>query len=59
MKLSLRWKLLLSFAGVVMAVVVIVTAGVSRVVENRIRADIQRNFRETGQLFERIQEIRF
>lgn len=59
MKLSLRWKLLLSFAGVVMAVVVIVTAGVSRVVENRIRADIQRNFQETGQLFERIQEIRF
>lgn len=59
MRLSLRWKLLLSFAGVVLAVVVIVTAGVSRVVENRIRADIRRNFNETGQLFERIQEIRF
>lgn len=59
MNLSLRWKLLLSFAGVVLAVVVIVTAGVSRVVEGRIRADIQRNFEETGQLFERIQEIRF
>lgn len=59
MRLTLRWKLLLSFAGVVSAVVVIVTAGVSRVVEGRIRADIQRNFQETGQLFERIQEIRF
>jgi class 3 adenylate cyclase len=57
--LTLRWKLLLSFAGVVLAVVVIVTAGVSRIVEGRIRADIQRNFKETGQLFERIQEIRF
>ncbi len=40
-------------------VVAIVTVSVSRVVENRIRADITRNFQETGQIFERIQEIRF
>ncbi len=59
MRISLRLKLLLSFTGIILVVVAIVTVSVSRVVENRIRADITRNFQETGQIFERIQEIRF
>ncbi len=59
MRTTLRLKLLLSITGIILVVVAIVTISVSRVVENRIRADITRNFQETGQIFERIQEIRF
>lgn len=59
MRITLRLKLLLSITGIILLVVAIVTLSVSRVVENRIRADITRNFQETGRIFERIQEIRF
>ncbi len=56
---SIRWNLLAGISGVVLLVVVVITLGVSQVVESRIRADIVRRFEETGRIFERIQEIRF
>lgn len=56
---SLWWKLMLSFVGLVFVAMLIVLVSVSTLVENRIRADIQQNFEETGRIFERIQEIRY
>lgn len=58
-RLPLWWKLTGSMAGLVFVVMSVVLVLVSALVEQRIRADITRNFDETGRTFERIQEIRF
>lgn len=57
--LSIRWKLLIGFLGLVVIVVTVILFSVSEMVESRIRQDINENFVEAGRTFERIQEIRF
>jgi len=56
---SLRWKLLLGFVGLVLVTVLTLLFSVSKLVELRIHEDIDKNFDEAGQIFERIQDIRF
>lgn len=57
--ISIRWKLLALFVGLVLTVVVVMLFSISSIVEDRIRQDINENFVEAGRVFERIQEIRF
>lgn len=57
--LSIRWKLMLSLIGFSIAMIGIILYGISTNVENRIRDDIDANFREAGRIFDRIQEVRF
>lgn len=57
--LSIRWKLLIGFVGIVVLTVIILLFSVSQIFENRIREDINSNFVEAGRIFERIQDIRF
>lgn len=57
--LSLRWKLLSGFVGLILITVISLLISVSQIVESRIRQDIDDNFLEAGRVFERIQDIRF
>lgn len=57
--LSIRWKLLAAFVGLIVTILLIVLISVSNIVENRIRDEINTNFNEAGKVFERIQEVRF
>lgn len=57
--LSIRFKLLLSILGLVITILIGVLFAVSWYVERSILADIDRNFVEKGEVFERIQEVRF
>ncbi|MEX2604595.1 MAG: adenylate/guanylate cyclase domain-containing protein [Gracilimonas sp.] len=57
--ISLRWKLLSSFVGLVVVIVLSLLISVSQIVELRIRKNIDDNFVEAGRIFERIQDIRF
>ncbi|MDR9419760.1 adenylate/guanylate cyclase domain-containing protein [Gracilimonas sp.] len=57
--ISLRWKLLTGFVGLVIVIVVALLISVSQIVEQRIRQDIDTNFVEAGRVFERIQDIRY
>lgn len=57
--LSIRWKLLVGFLGIVVLAVAVILLSVSSIVENRIRNDINANFVDAGRTFERIQEVRF
>lgn len=57
--LSIRWKLMLSLIGFSVVMVGLILYGISSNVENRIREDIDANFREAGRIFDRIQDIRF
>jgi hypothetical protein len=57
--LSIRWKLLAAFVGLILTILLIVLISVSNIVENRIRDEINANFNEAGKVFERIQEVRF
>ena len=54
---TIRRKLLTGFVGLAVLVVIIMLVGTGNMVENRIREDINTNFREAGRLFERIQEV--
>ncbi len=56
---SLRWKLLLGFVGLVLITVLSLLFSVGKLVELRIRDDIDTNFQEAGRIFERIQDIRY
>ncbi len=56
---SLRWKLLSGFVGLVLLTVLSLLISVGSLVEDRIRKDIDINFEQAGQIFERIQDIRF
>tara|TARA_R110000868_G_scaffold408293_5_gene691024 strand:+ start:58247 stop:60022 length:1776 start_codon:yes stop_codon:yes gene_type:complete len=56
---SLRWKLLFGFVGLVLITVLSLLFSVGKLVELRIRDDIDTNFQEAGRIFERIQDIRF
>lgn len=58
-KISIRWKLIALFAGLVAVVMAAILVSISTVVDNRIRQEINENFVEAGRIFERIQEIRF
>lgn len=57
--ISIRWKLLGLFVGLVLTVVVVMLFSISSIVEDRIRQNIHDNFIEAGRVFERIQEVRF
>lgn len=57
--LSLRWKILAGFVGLVAVIVIALLLSLGSLVEHRIREDIDQNFVEAGRVFERIQEIRF
>ncbi|MBD3616077.1 MAG: HAMP domain-containing protein [Gracilimonas sp.] len=57
--ISLRWKLLSGFVGLVVIIVLSLLISVSQIVDSRIRQDIDTNFVEAGRVFERIQDIRF
>lgn len=57
--LSLRWKLLSGFVGLVLVIVLSLLYSLGQLVELRIRDDINQNFTEAGRIFERIQDIRF
>lgn len=57
--ISIRWKLLGLFVGLVFTVVLVMLVTISSIVEDRIRNDIGENFVEAGRVFERIQDIRF
>ncbi|TNE73224.1 HAMP domain-containing protein [bacterium] len=57
--MSIRLKILGSFIGFILLIVTILTLSVSRVVETSIRDNIDLNFRKAGQIFERIQDVRF
>lgn len=57
--ISLKWKLLSGFVGLVVVIVLSLLISVSQIVELRIRQNIDDNFVEAGRIFERIQDIRF
>ncbi|MDX1637278.1 MAG: histidine kinase dimerization/phosphoacceptor domain -containing protein [Balneolaceae bacterium] len=57
--LSIRWKLLAGFVGLALVVLLVVLLSVSRTIDNRIRSDIDANFREAGKVFGQLQDIRF
>ncbi|MDR8393560.1 HAMP domain-containing protein [Aliifodinibius sp. S!AR15-10] len=56
---SIRWKLLAGFVGLALLVLLVVLFSVSRILDNRIRDEINANFREAGKIFEQLQDIRF
>ncbi len=58
-KLSIRWKLLGGFVGLALLVLAVVLFAVSQILDNRIREDINANFREAGKIFEQLQDVRF
>lgn len=58
-KFSIRWKLLGSFAGLALLVLVVVLFAVSTIIDDRIRENINTNFREAGKIFEQLQDVRF
>lgn len=57
--LGLRWKLMLTMGAFILILLLSILFGISRSVENHIRQEIHTNFTEAGQVFDRIQEIRF
>lgn len=57
--LSIRWKLLGGFVGLALLVLLVVLFAVSRILENRIRNDINAEFREAGKVFEQLRDARF
>lgn len=59
LQISIRWKLLSAFVGMILVVVLVMLYSIGSIVEDRIREDISTNFAEAGLVFERIQEIRF
>lgn len=56
---SIRWKLLSGFVGLTLMVLLVVLYSVSRILDNRIREEINANFREAGKIFEQLQDIRY
>lgn len=56
---SIRWKLLGGFVGLALLVLAVVLFAVSSILDNRIREDINANFREAGKIFEQLQDVRF
>lgn len=56
---SIRWKLLAGFVGLGLLVLLVVLFSVSRILDDRIRDDINTNFRDAGKIFEQLQDIRF
>ncbi len=58
-KFSIRWKLLAGFIGLTLLVLLVVLFAVSRILDNRIRNDINDNFNEAGKIFEQLQDIRY
>ncbi|MEX0681714.1 MAG: adenylate/guanylate cyclase domain-containing protein [Balneolales bacterium] len=58
-RISIRWKLMLSLIGFSIGMIGLILYGISRSVENRVKEEIDSNFREAGRIFDRIQEIRF
>lgn len=57
--ISIRWKLLAGFVGLLALTVLTLLASSSQILESRIRQDIDANFIEAGRVFERIQDIRY
>ncbi|GEM_PF-874068 len=58
-KFPIRWKLLTGFVGLALVVLLVVLFAVSRILDDRIREDINANFQEAGKIFEQIQDVRF
>lgn len=58
-KFPIRWKLIIGFVGLTLLVLLVVLFAVSRILDNRIREDINSNFREAGKIFAQLQEVRF
>lgn len=58
-KFPIRWKLLAGFVGLTLVVLLVVLFAVSRILDNRIREDINSNFQEAGKIFEQLQDVRF
>lgn len=58
-KLSIRWKLLGGFTGLILLVLLAVLFTVSWILENRIRKNISANFQASGKIFEQLQDVRF
>ncbi|MEX2368629.1 MAG: HAMP domain-containing protein, partial [Balneolaceae bacterium] len=56
---SIRWKMLSGFVGLTLMVLLVVLYSVSRILDNRIREEINENFREAGKIFEQLQDIRY
>ncbi len=58
-KFPIRWKLSAGFIGLTLLVLLVVLFAVSRILDNRIRDDINSNFREAALIFKQLQDIRY
>ncbi len=58
-KFPIRWKLLAGFVGLALIVLLVVLFTVSRILDDRIRDDINANFQEASKIFEQLQDVRF
>lgn len=55
----IRWKLLAGFVGLALLVLLVVLFTVSRILDSRIRENINANFQEASKIFNQLQDIRF
>lgn len=57
--MSIRVKILASLISIILLIVIIITFSVNRIFQQSVRKSIDETFDETGQFFERIQDIQF